>query len=164
MHHDTLVFCYEPGVGGRGAWRRFCRLWCVLTDMRPVGSCRTASAGCRHLDVCAVDWLLQDPPFGIHLCGNDACVVPGGPIQPTHDERVRPYRGIPIFCADTIVQHYLAPEEMAPYHQQVSFMQEMGACCLSSPSSPACRQAGSLSVCLAVVLARVGSPLVGAAA
>jgi hypothetical protein len=49
-------------------------------------------------------------------------VLPGGPIQPVHDERVRPYRGLPIFAAATIVQHYLAPEEMAPFHQQVRRM------------------------------------------
>ncbi|KAF6256085.1 galactosyltransferase-domain-containing protein [Scenedesmus sp. NREL 46B-D3] len=65
------------------------------------------------------DYRLLDPPFGIHLCGNDFCVLPGGPIKPVHDERVRPYRGIPIFQASTVVQHYLTPEEMVPFHQQV---------------------------------------------
>lgn len=66
----------------------------------------------------ALVWL-QDPPFGIHLCGSDFCVLPDGPVKPVHDDRVRPYRGIPIFKPSTIVQHYLAPEEMLPFHQQV---------------------------------------------
>lgn len=65
-------------------------------------------------------WLVQDPPFGIHLCGTDFCVLPEGPVVPVHDVRVRPYRGIPIFKPDTVVQHYLTPEEMAPFHAQVS--------------------------------------------
>lgn len=64
-------------------------------------------------------WLLQDPPFGIHLCGQDYCVLRDGPVVPVHDARVRPYRGIPVFKPTTIVQHYLAPEELAPFHAQV---------------------------------------------
>jgi hypothetical protein len=32
---------------------------------------------------------------------------------------VCPYRGIPIFKPTTIVQHYLRPEEMMPFHKQV---------------------------------------------
>lgn len=75
-----------------------------------------------HDDLCGVDQqfcCLQDPPFGIHLCGSDYCVLPDGPIQPVHDERVRPYRGIPIFKPTTIVQHYLTAEEMVPFHRQV---------------------------------------------
>lgn len=62
---------------------------------------------------------MQDPPFGIHLCGREFCVLPEGPAVPVHDERVRPYRGIPIFKPETVVQHYLTPEELAPYHAQV---------------------------------------------
>lgn len=65
------------------------------------------------------DYRLLDPPFGIHLCGQDFCVLPDGPVVPVHDERVRPYRGIPVFKPTTIVQHYLAPEELAPFHAQV---------------------------------------------
>ncbi|GLC59218.1 hypothetical protein PLESTB_001463200 [Pleodorina starrii] len=61
----------------------------------------------------------QDPPFGIHLCGPpDLCVLPEGPVTPVHDDRVRPYRPIPIFRPDTLVQHYLRPEEMRPYYTQ----------------------------------------------
>jgi hypothetical protein len=33
----------------------------------------------------------QDPPFGIHLCGGERCVLPD-PVVPVHDDRVRPYR------------------------------------------------------------------------
>lgn len=44
-------------------------------------------------------------------------------MQPVHDERVRPYRGIPIFQPSTVVQHYLTPEEMVPFHKQVRAMQ-----------------------------------------
>jgi hypothetical protein len=61
----------------------------------------------------------QDPPFGIHLCGKESCVLPDGPVVPVHDPCVRPYRGIPVFKPTTVVQHYLSPEEMAPFHAQV---------------------------------------------
>ncbi|GLI58874.1 hypothetical protein VaNZ11_000643 [Volvox africanus] len=65
------------------------------------------------------DYRLLDPPFGIHLCGPpDLCVLPEGPVIPVHDDRVRPYRPIPIFRPDTLVQHYLRPEEMRPFYQQ----------------------------------------------
>ncbi|GLC45049.1 hypothetical protein PLESTF_001555600 [Pleodorina starrii] len=65
------------------------------------------------------DYRLLDPPFGIHLCGPpDLCVLPEGPVTPVHDDRVRPYRPIPIFRPDTLVQHYLRPEEMRPYYTQ----------------------------------------------
>ena len=37
-------------------------------------------------------------------------------MVPVHDDRVRPYRAIPIFHPDTIVQHYLRPEEMKPFY------------------------------------------------
>lgn len=75
--------------------------------------------------MCPCVFLLQDPPFGIHLCGQDFCVLPDGPVVPVHDERVRPYRGIPVFKSSTVVQHYLTPEEMAPFHSQVA-MQRAG--------------------------------------
>lgn len=62
----------------------------------------------------------QDPPFGIHLCGPPGlCVLPEGPVKPVHDDRVRPYRPLPIFRPDTLVQHYLQPEEMRPFYMQV---------------------------------------------
>lgn len=62
----------------------------------------------------------QDPPFGIHLCGPpDYCVAPGGPVVPVHEERVRPYRPLPTFRPDTLVQHYLRSEEMKPFWEQV---------------------------------------------
>jgi hypothetical protein len=47
-------------------------------------------------------------------------VLPDGPVVPVHDERVRPYRGIPVFKSSTVVQHYLTPEEMSPFHSQVA--------------------------------------------
>ena len=65
----------------------------------------------------------QDPPFGIHLCGPpELCVLPDGPVAAVHDERVRPYRPIPIFRPDTLVQHYLRPEEMRPFYKQVGYL------------------------------------------
>ncbi|PNH05204.1 Lactosylceramide 1,3-N-acetyl-beta-D-glucosaminyltransferase B [Tetrabaena socialis] len=73
------------------------------------------------------DYRLLDPPFGIHLCGNDMCVLPDGPVAPVHDERVRPYRPIPIFRPDTLVQHYLTPEEMRPFYQQALASAAAGA-------------------------------------
>ncbi|KAG2445667.1 hypothetical protein HXX76_000275 [Chlamydomonas incerta] len=66
------------------------------------------------------DYRLLDPPFGIHLCGPpEYCVAPGGPVAPVHDERVRPYRPLPTFRPDTLVQHYLRSEEMKPFWEQV---------------------------------------------
>ncbi len=62
---------------------------------------------------------MQDPPFGIHLCGTGKTCVLQEPVVPVHDERVRPYRAIPLFHPSTIVQHYLRPEEMRPFYQQV---------------------------------------------
>ncbi|KAG2453748.1 hypothetical protein HYH02_001959 [Chlamydomonas schloesseri] len=65
------------------------------------------------------DYRLLDPPFGIHLCGPPQyCVVSGGPVAPVHEERVRPYRPLPTFRPDTLVQHYLRAEEMRPYWEQ----------------------------------------------
>ncbi len=40
------------------------------------------------------------------------------PVVPVHDDRVRPYRPIPIFHSSTIVQHYLKAEEMKPFYKQ----------------------------------------------
>jgi hypothetical protein len=77
---------------------------------------RVRRAQCHSVHVCVC---VQDPPFGIHLCGQDSCVLPDGPVVPVHDPCVRPYRGIPIFKPTTVVQHYLKPEEMAPFHAQV---------------------------------------------
>lgn len=62
---------------------------------------------------------LQDPPFGIHLCGPEGTRVLAEEVTPVHEERVRPYRPIPIFRPDTLVQHYLRPEEMKPFYTQV---------------------------------------------
>lgn len=45
-------------------------------------------------------------------------MLPDRPVLPTHDDRVRPYRALPVYHPDTIVQHYLTPEEMAPFHEQ----------------------------------------------
>ncbi len=60
--------------------------------------------------------MAQDPPFGIHLCGPpDRCIL-DAPVTPVHEERVRPYRPLPMWRPDTLVQHYMQPEEMAPFH------------------------------------------------
>ncbi|KAG1666364.1 hypothetical protein FOA52_007902 [Chlamydomonas sp. UWO 241] len=66
------------------------------------------------------DYRLLDPPFGIHLCGapSDGFLVLDEPIVPVHDERVRPYRPLPTFRPDTLVQHYLRAEEMRPFYCQ----------------------------------------------
>jgi galactosylxylosylprotein 3-beta-galactosyltransferase len=69
------------------------------------------------------DYRLLDPPFGIHLCGDPPpmgrlITTDQVPIQPVHDERVRPYRPLPTFRKDTIVQHYLKPAEFKPFFDQ----------------------------------------------
>jgi hypothetical protein len=38
------------------------------------------------------------------------------PLTITHLDTVRPYRPLPLFRDDTMVQHYLQPEEMTEYH------------------------------------------------
>jgi hypothetical protein len=68
-----------------------------------------------------------DPPFGVYLCGPPppegrglfGTGGGGGAVTPVHDGRVRPYRALPLFAASTIVQHYLRPEEMGPFHSRV---------------------------------------------
>ena len=35
-----------------------------------------------------------------------------------HLNEVRPYRPLPLFRADTIVQHYMQPEEFRQFHQR----------------------------------------------
>lgn len=67
-------------------------------------------------------------------------------MVPVHDDRVRPYRAIPIFHPDTIVQHYLRPEEMKPFYVEArqaaasatigAQALEGGAGTLSSPQFP----------------------------
>jgi hypothetical protein len=65
-----------------------------------------------------------DPPFGVFLCGppppeGRGLFGSGAQVTPVHDGRVRPYRALPLFDARTIVQHYLRPEEMGPFHTRV---------------------------------------------
>lgn len=69
------------------------------------------------------DYRLLDPPFGIHLCGPPAegRLVVQPPVVPVHEPRVRPYRPLPTFRPDTLVQHYLKPEEMRPFYLQVGW-------------------------------------------
>jgi len=75
---------------------------------------------------------LLDPPFGIHLCGPpaDGYLVLAEPVVPVHDERVRPYRPLPIYRPGTLVQHYLRPEEMKPYYENA--LQEAAAAAAGS--------------------------------
>uniref|UniRef100_A0A061RYZ4 Hexosyltransferase n=1 Tax=Tetraselmis sp. GSL018 TaxID=582737 RepID=A0A061RYZ4_9CHLO len=65
------------------------------------------------------NYRLLDPPFGIHLTGKDFCCL-DTPVVPVHDDRVRPYRPLPIFRSDTLVQHYLHASEMRPYYLQAT--------------------------------------------
>ncbi|GFR43600.1 hypothetical protein Agub_g4697 [Astrephomene gubernaculifera] len=82
------------------------------------------------------DYRLLDPPFGIHLCGPpELCVLPDGPVTPLHDDRVRPYRPLPTFRPDTLVQHYLRPEEMRPFYQQALEAASGDAAPAAGPSS-----------------------------
>ena len=88
---------------------------------RQRGQSPKAKTNCTCLPTCLGLSPGQDPPFGIHLCGPpEHCVVAGGPVTPLHDERIRPYRPLPTFRPDTLVQHYLRPEEMAPFYKQAS--------------------------------------------
>lgn len=54
---------------------------------------------------------LVDVAFGIYL-------EPIKEIQMDNDERVRPYRHLPLFDPETIVQHYMRPEEFRGFFQK----------------------------------------------
>jgi hypothetical protein len=57
-------------------------------------------------------FLFIDVSFGIYL----------QPINKTliieNDNRIRPYRPLPLFRKDTIVQHYMKPEEFKGYYNK----------------------------------------------
>ena len=53
-----------------------------------------------------------DVPIGICL----ARVVPPARLRIVHLETVRPYRPLPLFRPDTVVQHYMQPEEFKQFH------------------------------------------------
>ncbi|KAG2493440.1 hypothetical protein HYH03_008258 [Edaphochlamys debaryana] len=87
------------------------------------------------------DYRLLDPPFGIHLCGPPGyCVLPEGPLAPVHEERVRPYRPLPTFRPDTLVQHYLTAEEMRPFYEQALDAARGGPSAQPSPADSAPQQ------------------------
>jgi len=52
---------------------------------------------------------LIDAGLGIWLSSLDG-------VQYVHCDRVRPYRPLPLYQPGTLVQHYMRPEEFAPYH------------------------------------------------
>jgi len=59
------------------------------------------------------DFRLVDVAFGVYLY----------PIKGLHiinDDRVRPYRPLPTYCPDTLVQHYLQPEEFVPFFEHAT--------------------------------------------
>lgn len=41
-------------------------------------------------------------------------------LRIVHMEEVRPYRPLPLFRADTIVQHYMQPEEFKQFHERAT--------------------------------------------
>ena len=53
-----------------------------------------------------------DVPIGVCL----SRVVPPERLRVLHLETVRPYRPLPLFRADTLVQHYMQPEEFKQFH------------------------------------------------
>jgi len=63
------------------------------------------------------DYRLVDVAFGIYL-------YPIRDIQIVNDDRVRPYKPLPTFCADTVIQHYLQPEEFAPFFAKAISVQQ----------------------------------------
>lgn len=75
------------------------------------------------------DYRVMDPPFGIHLCGKEMCILKD-PIVPVHEPRVRPYRPLPLFRMDTLCQHYMFPEEMRGYYERalLSAQKKSGSC------------------------------------
>jgi galactosylxylosylprotein 3-beta-galactosyltransferase len=90
---------------------------CGFALSRDLAEALVLGAGRGDGAVVQREYRLLDPPFGIHLCGpcppqGRGAVGGGGPVVPVHCGRVRPYRALPLFCARTIVQHYMRPEEM----------------------------------------------------
>jgi len=55
---------------------------------------------------------LVDVAFGMYLAPL------GNRITFENDERVRPYRHLPLFDPETIIQHYMKPEEFRGYYQK----------------------------------------------
>lgn len=54
-----------------------------------------------------------DVPIGIVLSQ-----LPTGRLRIVHMPEVRPYRPLPLFRAETIVQHYMQPEEFRQFHER----------------------------------------------
>eukprot|EP01090_Pellita_catalonica_P006270 TRINITY_DN16475_c0_g1_i1.p1 TRINITY_DN16475_c0_g1~~TRINITY_DN16475_c0_g1_i1.p1 ORF type:complete len:287 (+),score=26.01 TRINITY_DN16475_c0_g1_i1:26-886(+) len=57
------------------------------------------------------DFRLVDVAFGIYL-------YPLAGINRLNEDRVRPYRPLPLFRSDTVIQHYMKPEEFQPFFQR----------------------------------------------
>ena len=55
-----------------------------------------------------------DVPVGVCL---SRCVPPEK-LRIVHMDEVRPYRPLPLFRKDTIVQHYMQPEEFKQFHER----------------------------------------------
>ena len=54
-----------------------------------------------------------DVPVGIFLAQ-----LPAERLRIVHLPEIRPYRPLPLFREDTIVQHYMQPEEFKQFHER----------------------------------------------
>ena len=59
---------------------------------------------------------LIDVAVGIYL--DDLITKPEDKIVPIHDDRIKPYRALPLFNKDAIVQHYMESLEFHNYYRQ----------------------------------------------
>ena len=50
--------------------------------------------------------------------GADLSKLPAERLRIVHLEDIRPYRPLPLFRSDTIVQHYMQPEEFKQFHER----------------------------------------------
>lgn len=92
-------------------------------DQWPHDSYPPFASGCGFvISEDLVQWLVQrsptftffrviDVPVGVYLAQ-----APPGRVRVIHVPEIRPYRPLPLFRADTIVQHYMQPEEFRQFH------------------------------------------------
>jgi galactosylxylosylprotein 3-beta-galactosyltransferase len=101
-------------------------------DQWPHGSYPSFASGCGHL--IAYDLVAKlvaksptmnffrggvfDVAIGIYLAGI-AAADPKVNLRLLHLDAIRPYRPLPLFRPDTLVQHYMQPEEFQQFHERV---------------------------------------------
>ena len=61
-----------------------------------------------------------DVPVGVYVDRLKAQPRFADALRIVHLDEIRPYRPLPLFRPDTIVQHYMQPEEFKQFHERAS--------------------------------------------